>query len=290
MVFVRGGTFTLGTDRGMPDEGPAREVTVSSFFLDAHEVTNDQFAAFVVATGYVTLAEQTPKAGDFADVPADRLVPGAAVFLEREGWAYVPGAQWRHPEGPGSGIEGKGNHPVVQVAWEDAAAYARWAGKRLPTEAEWEYAAKAGRDQPEAIWGDAPFDDEAPQANIWQGAFPERNTNTDGFATTSPVGAFGPNPWGLFDMAGNVWEWCADWYRPDAYVSASEADPKGPADSFDPDEPDQPKRVLRGGSFLCAANYCRGYRPTARMKSSPDTGLMHVGFRCAKDVPTAAKR
>jgi len=274
----------------MPDEGPAREATVSSFYLDTHEVTNDQFAAFVEATGYVTIAEQTPRAEDFPGVPPERLVAGAAVFQEGEGWAYIPGAQWRHPEGPGSSIEGKGDHPVVQVAWEDAAAYAKWTGKRLPTEAEWEYAAKAGRDQPEAIWGDAPFDDDAPQANIWQGTFPERNTNADGFKTTAPVGSFGPNPWGLFDMAGNVWEWCADWYRPDAYASAASTDPKGPADSFDPDEPDQPKRVLRGGSFLCAANYCRGYRPTARMKSSPDTGLMHVGFRCAQDAPTTAKR
>ncbi len=289
MVFVKGGTFTLGTDRGMPDEGPAREVTVSSFYLDTHEVTNDQFAAFVVATGYVTVAERTPRAEDFPGAPPELLVPGAAVFQEGEGWAYVPGAQWRHPEGPESSIEGKGDHPVVQVAWEDAAAYAEWAGKRLPTEAEWEYAAKAGREQPEAIWSDAPFDDDAPQANIWQGTFPERNTNTDGFATTAPVGSFGANPWGFSDMAGNVWEWCADWYRPDAYATAASANPKGPTEPFDPDEPDQPKRVLRGGSFLCAANYCRGYRPTARMKSSPDTGLMHVGFRCAKDAPTTAK-
>lgn len=290
MVFVKGGAFTLGTDRGMPDEGPARQLTVSSFYLDAREVTNDQFAEFVKATDYVTVAERAPSQEDFPDAPPELLVPGAAVFKDGEGWAYVPGAQWRHPEGPGSDIKGKGDHPVVQVAWEDAAAFAKWAGKRLPTEAEWEYAAKAGREQPAAIWGDDPFDDNAPQANIWQGKFPERNANTDGWATTAPVGSFGANPWGFYDMAGNVWEWCADWYRPDAYATAASANPRGPAESFDPDEPDLPKKVLRGGSFLCAANYCRGYRPTARMKSSPDTGLMHVGFRCAKDAPTAAKR
>ncbi len=288
MVLVRGGEFILGTDRGLSDEEPPVRVSVDAFYLDTHEVTNDQFAAFVEATGYVTVAERTPKADDFQGVPRERLVPGAAVFIEGDGWAYVPGAQWRHPEGPNSTIEGKGDHPVVQVAWEDALAYAKWAGKRLPTEAEWEYAAKAGRAQPAAIWGDDPFDDDAPQANIWQGEFPIRNENRDSYLTTAPVGSFAPNPWGLYDMAGNVWEWCADWYRPDAYASAATRNPQGPPGSFDPDEPDQPKKVLRGGSFLCAANYCRGYRPTARMKSSPDTGLMHVGFRCAKDAPKGA--
>ncbi len=171
------------------------------------------------------------------------------------------------------------------MAWEDAKAFAKWAGKRLPTESEWEYAARAKQPDSVAGWGKAPFDNKHPQANIWQGDFPATNDNTDGYMFTAPVGSFPPNPYGLYDIAGNVWEWCEDWYRPDAYLHDSAKFPHGPTDSFDPEEPNVPKRVMRGGSFLCADCYCKGYRITARMKSSPDTGLFHVGFRCAKDIP-----
>jgi formylglycine-generating enzyme len=288
MVLIDGGTFAMGSKDGNPDELPVREVAISSFYLDRYEVTNDKFAAFVAATGYQTVAERAPRPEDFPGVPLEKLKPGAAVFQMGVGWQYVPGASWRHPEGPKSSIENRGDHPVVQVSWEDAAAYAKWAGKRLPTEAEWEYAARAGRTAT-YIWGDQPFDDNAPQANIWQGDFPRRNENSDGYLTTSPVGSFPSTSPGLFDMAGNVWEWCQDWYRPDAYAGGEAKDPNGPSNSFDPDEPEIAKRVLRGGSFLCADCYCRGYRPSARMKSSPDTGLFHAGFRCAMDAPKATR-
>jgi formylglycine-generating enzyme len=227
------------------------------------------------------------------------LVPGSVVFsppAEDPGlsnhfawWKYVPGANWRHPEGPGSTILGREKHPVVHVAWEDAVAYAKWAGKRLPTEAEWEYAARGGLSQQPYVWG-AEFDpDKKPKANIWQGKFPMTNLGIDGFKATAPVASFGTNGYGLYDMAGNVWEWCSDWYRPDTYKQASTTtpllNPKGPPDSLDPEEPATPKRVIRGGSYLCSDAYCAGYRPSARMKSAPDTGLSHTGFRCVKDGP-----
>lgn len=279
MVWINGGSFQMGDDEGNPDEKPAHEVEVSGFYMDVHEVTNDQFAEFVKATGYKTVAERHLDPADFPGAPKELLKPGALVFSIAKGWQYVPGAQWRHPEGPDSNLEGKGDHPVVQVAWDDAMAYAKWAGKELPTEAQWEFAARAGT-QSKHIWGDALYDDEKPQANIWQGAFPKTNDNTDGFLTTSPVQSFAPNGNSLYDMAGNVWEWCADWYRPDSYEGAAKENPRGPDSSLDPNEPETPMRVVRGGSFLCAECYCRGYRPSARMKSSPDTGLIHTGFRC----------
>lgn len=281
MVRIPGGAFRMGSADGPPDEAPVRIVTVSPFFMDRHEVTNDAFAAFVRATGYRTVAERPLDPRKFPGVPKAKLVPGGIVF--RGGaWAYVPGADWRHPDGPASSIRGKGHYPVVQVAWEDAAAYAQWAGKRLPTEAEWEFAARAGAAH-RYVWGDEPFSPKHPQANIWQGEFPTRNLVQDGYRETAPVMSFPPNPYGLYDMAGNVWEWCRDWYRPDAYAHMRARDPQGPASSLDPDEPGVPKRVLRGGSFMCADCYCKGYRPTARMKSSPDTGLFHAGFRCVID-------
>ncbi|MBS1708243.1 MAG: formylglycine-generating enzyme family protein [Armatimonadetes bacterium] len=284
MVFIAGGSFTMGADTGMEDEKPPHEVTVSSFYMDKHEVTNAQFAAFVEATHYVTDAEGKPEAKDFPDVPADKLVPGAAVFSAGTGWAYVPGADWRHPQGPKSSIRDKDDLPVVQVSWNDALAYAKWAGKRLPTETEWEFAATGGKSGLAYTWGDDDFDPAKPQANIWQGDFPNQDDKQDGYSGPAPVGSFPPTANGLSDMAGNVWEWCADWYRPDAYLSSAKDNPPGPADSVDPQEPGVPKRVIRGGSYLCAANSCMGYRPSARMKSSPDTGLGHVGFRCAKSA------
>lgn len=279
MVWIPAGSFEMGTDDGLLDERPRHRVELDGFWMDRTEVTNRQFTTFVAATGYVTIAEKKPDPKDFPGAPPENLVPGALVFVEGKGWSYVPGASWRHPEGPKSTIEGKEDHPVVQVAWDDAVAYAKWAGKELPTEAQFEYAARGGKAVRYA-WGDTPPDDKKPMANIWQGTFPEKNLVTDGFRTTAPVGSFPKNGYGLSDMAGNVWEWCADWYRPDAYASASKKNPAGPNDSVDPDEPGMAKRVVRGGSFLCADCYCRGYRVTARMKSSPDTGLYHTGFRC----------
>lgn len=259
MVWISGGTFTMGNDTGFPDERPAHQRTVSGFYLDRHEVTNRQFKAFVDATRYVTVAERPLNPKDFPDLPADRRKPGSLVVDGTE-WTFVAGACWKHPQGPGSGIEDRMDHPVVQVAWEDAVAYAQWAGKRLPSEAEWEYAARAGKAQ-KYIWGDA---EPSGQANIGVG---------DKFTLTAPVETYAPNGNGLYDMAGNVWEWCADAYDPRAYANGK-VDPKAT------------DRVLRGGSYLCFPETCQGYRPSARMKSSPDTGLMHVGFRCAKDGPT----
>ena len=198
-------------------------------------------------------------------------------------WRWVPGADWRHPEGPASTIEGRENHPVVQVSWEDASSYARWAGKRLPTEAEWEFAANGGIGGKRFVWGDRPPDADQPAlANIWQGDFPHRNTRQDGFERTAPVASFPANGYGLHDMAGNVWEWCDDWYAVDAYTHAiaGALNPRGPEESFDPAEPYTRKRVTRGGSFLCHESYCESYRPTARRGTAPDTGMSHLGFRC----------
>ena len=204
-------------------------------------------------------------------------------------WKYVPGANWRHPEGPGSDIQGRGKYPVVEVCWDDAVSYARWRGKRLPTEAEWEHAARGGLDRKAFAWGDEKVPNGRWQANIWQGNFPNQNTLGDGFKGTAPVGSFAANGYGLYDMAGNVWEWCADYYAADYYANSPEKSPPGPASSFDPAEPGVVKRVLRGGSYLCSDVYCGGYRPSARMKSMPDTGLSHTGFRCVQDAPPPDK-
>lgn len=291
MEWIPGGSFVMGDDAGPPDERPAHRLEMHPFWIDRTEVTNEEFSRFVKATGYVTQAEKPPDPAQFPDAPPENLVAGSGVFdpspditsLEDHmaWWRWQPGASWKHPEGPGSNLQGRERHPVVHVSWDDANAYARWAGKRLPTEAEWEYAARGGRDGQPYIWGmESP---KPSQANIWQGRFPLENSAADGWKGTAPVGTYPPNPFGLVDMAGNVWEWCADWYRPDTYANSPAANPKGPATSFDPAEPNLAKRVLRGGSYLCSDVYCSGYRPSARMKSSPDTGLAHTGFRCVKD-------
>jgi sulfatase modifying factor 1 len=245
----------------------------------------------------VTDAEKKPTPEEVPGVPADQLTAGALVFHAPSGavdlrdfsqwWSFVPGACWRHPSGPDSSIEGKGDHPVVQVSWRDAIAYAAWAKKRLPTEAEWEYAARGGLDQKRYVWGDATPGEPVWQANIWQGTFPQQNTLKDGFAGTSPVRQFPANAFGLYGMSGNVWEWCQDRYRPDGYGDGKQVahNPQGPDQSFDPQEPGVEKRVMRGGSFLCSDAYCLGYQPGTRMKSTPDTSLCHTGFRCALTAP-----
>ncbi|MCA8968755.1 MAG: formylglycine-generating enzyme family protein [Planctomycetes bacterium] len=301
MIRLPGGTFVMGSDSalGGPDERPPHRVSVDAFWLDRHEVTNAQFSRFVEATGYVTTAEIAPRLDDVMaqlppgtePPPPEALVAGSLVFVEPppgggelSWWRFEKGADWRHPEGPDSSITSRMQHPVVHVSWDDANAYAKWAGKRLPTEAEWEYAARAGQHH-EYVWGDTKVPNDTWMANIFQGHFPVENTKADGFDRTAPVESFAPNAWGFYDMSGNVWEWTADWYRPDTYAKRAESgivkNPRGPQSSFDPNEPTVPKRTIRGGSFLCSDSYCRGYRPSARMKSSPDTGLCHTGFRCA---------
>jgi sulfatase modifying factor 1 len=306
MVKIRGGEFLMGAadKEGSPDEYPQHKVQVSDFWMDATEVTNAQFKKFVEATGYVTTAERKP---DWEELkkqlppgtpkPHDSvLVAASLVFTPTSGpvplnnaaqwWRWVKGADWKHPEGPGSSIKGKDNYPVVQISWDDAMAYAKWAGKRLPTEAEWELAARAGMANQPFTWGNEAVDKGKPKTNVWQGHFPDKNAATDGFARLAPVRSFAPNAYGLYDIAGNVWEWCADWYTPDYYTKVAGktvANPAGPASSYDPDEPTVPKRVVRGGSFLCHASYCASYRVSARMKTSPDTGLEHTGFRCVKN-------
>jgi formylglycine-generating enzyme required for sulfatase activity len=306
MVFITGGSYIMGASdkEGRPDEYPRHKVKVKSFWMDVTEVTNAQFSKFVAATGYITTAERKP---DWEELkkqlppgtpkpPDSVLVPASLVFTPSSNpvplnnaaqwWSWVKGADWRHPQGPGSSIEGKENYPVVQVSWEDANAYAKWAGKRLPTEAEWEFAARAGLNDQPYTWGSEPVESGSMKANIWQGNFPYRNLKTDGFAGAAPVRSFAPNAFGLYDMAGNVWEWCSDWYNADYYAQCENKtmeNPAGPSRSYDPDEPTIPKRVVRGGSFLCHASYCASYRVSARMKTSPDTGLEHTGFRCVKD-------
>ena len=293
MVWIPGGTFAMGTDDPhMPDAHPWHGVTVSPFWMDRTEVTNAQFARFVATTGYVTSAERPLDPKDFPDAPLAELAPASPVFTPpaapvelddaRKWWRLVPGACWRHPDGPASDIKGRDDHPVVQVSWDDAVAYARWAGKRLPTEAEWEFAARGGLDRKRFIWGDEFSPAGRLMANTWQGLFPVSNTALDGFKATSPVGSFPANGFGLVDMSGNVWEWCADWYRPSTYATSPSLDPTGPPDSFDPDEPHTPKRIQHGGSFLCTDQYCKRYDPGSRGKSDPASGTCNAGFRCVK--------
>jgi len=295
MVWVGGGAFLMGSDE-FADARPVHEVHVKGFWMDKHEVTNAEFARFVEATGYKTVAERPLNPADFPGVPLDKLVPGSAVFTPPmqkvsldnplQWWQYVNGANWKNPEGPGSSINGRENHPVVHISHEDASAYAQWAGKRLPTEAEWEYAARAGKsDQSPYYWGTELKPGNQWQANIFQGNFPEGNTREDGYDFAAPVGSFAPNPLGLYDMDGNVWEWCADFYRPDYYRVSPKENPAGPSDSHDPDEPGAVKYVQRGGSFLCSDQYCIRYKAGSRGKGEASSGSNNLGFRCVADAP-----
>jgi formylglycine-generating enzyme required for sulfatase activity len=305
MVLIEGGTFLMGADneQGRRDEYPKHQVKVKSFYMDTHEVTNAQFRKFVEATGYVTTAEKKPDWEELKkQLPPgtpkpseDLLVASSLVFSPpaqqiqltnaAQWWSWVAGADWRHPDGPASSIAGKDKHPVVHISWDDAMAYCQWAGKRLPTEAEWEWAARGGKKENIYPWGNEPIDQGKIKANSWQGQFPHNNTKKDAFYGLSPVGTFAPNGYGLYDMAGNVWEWCSDWYHASYYQTVSNGadNPQGPTSSFDPEDPTVPKKVVRGGSYLCNDSYCSGYRVAARMKSSRDTGLSHTGFRCVAD-------
>ncbi|GGC44706.1 hypothetical protein GCM10011386_41270 [Parapedobacter defluvii] len=294
MVYVKGGTFRMGTSE-FEDASPVHEVTVDGFWMDEHEVTNAQFARFVSATGYQTVAERPLDPKDFPNVPLDALQPGSAVFtppdhavgLENhlQWWKYVMGASWRQPEGPGSSIKGRENEPVVHIAYEDAAAFAKWAGKRLPTEAEWEFAARAGKPTSKYYWGNELKPDGKWSANVYQGSFPVKDVAEDGYKGIAPVKSYPANAFGLYDMDGNVWEWCSDYYRPDYYKSSPAKNPKGPNDSYDPMEPGAVKRVQRGGSFLCNEQYCERYIAGSRGKGEISSGSNNLGFRCVSDEP-----
>jgi formylglycine-generating enzyme required for sulfatase activity len=298
MAWIPPGEFWMGAEEpGMPDALPLHRVSVGGFWLDRTEVTNEQFARFVDAKKYVTVAERPIDPKDFPGVPPEVLVPGSIVFTPPAGevslanhlgwWRYVPGASWRHPQGPDSTIDGLAKHPVVHVAWEDAVAYCAWAGKRLPTEAEFERAARGGLDKQKYGWGSELRPDGRWQANTFQGRFPNDDRAEDGHRGTAPVASYPANPFGVHDLAGNVWEWCSDWYRADAYAKRAQdgkvvENPQGPADSFDPSEPGVAKRVQRGGSYLCSDQYCTRYVPGGRGKGALDSGTTHVGFRCAR--------
>ncbi len=308
MVFIPEGTYMMGGEGkfALPREYPKHPVQVDAFYIDTHEVTNAEFRAFVEATGYKTIAERpvdweelkkqlppgTPKP------PAENLLPGSMVFTPRPGitnlsdyyqwWAWVHYANWQHPDGPDSNIEGKDDHPVVHIALEDAKAFAEWAGKRLPTEAEWEWAARGGLQDKTYPWGDKDVNEAPYECNSWQGKFPSNNTGSDGYLTAAPVGKFKPNGYGLYDMAGNVWEITTDWYDADYYKTLSTTEvlnnPKGSARSFNPQAPYGQHTVIKGGSFLCNDSYCASYRVSARMPLEMDSGMNHVGFRLVRDI------
>jgi formylglycine-generating enzyme len=309
MVWIPGGEFSMGAqdppdmdDVGMKattDSRPVHRVYVDGFFIDKTDVTNAQFAKFVRETGYVTVAERTPRAEDYPGAPAENLVAGSVVFAPPDHpvplddhfqwWSYVRGANWRHPLGPGSSIAGKDNYPAVHIAWEDAIAYAKWAGKRLPTEAEWEFAARGGLAGRPYVWGDEFRPHGKWMANTFEGHFPDKDTGADGYAGISPVAQFPPNGYGLYDMAGNVWQWTSDWYRPDYYQQLAAQggvarNPQGPDSAWDPTEPSHQKKVQRGGSFLCTDQYCSRYMVGTRGKGDIDTGTNHLGFRCVMTV------
>jgi formylglycine-generating enzyme required for sulfatase activity len=298
MVWIPGGEFSMGAANplgkdanvvGMQateDSRPIHRVRVDGFWMDKTEVTNRQFAAFVKDTGYVTVAERTPTAEDFPGAPPENLVAGSVVFSPPDHavpldthfrwWAYVQGANWRHPAGPASDLRGREDYPVVHIAYEDAEAYAKWAGKRLPTEAEWEYAARGGLDQKVYPWGDELEPGGRHLCNVWQGEFPHRDDGLDGWRGPSPVEAFPPNGYGLYSITGNVWEWCADWFDPSYHVTATRVNPVGP--------PAGASRVMKGGSFLCHKSYCNRYRVGARTSNTPDSSTTNLGFRCVRDA------
>jgi formylglycine-generating enzyme required for sulfatase activity len=307
MVWIPGGEFSMGAEDPrqdpagghdpMLDARPIHRVHVDGFWMDRTEVTNESFDRFVRETGYVTVAERTPTAEDFPGAPPENLVAGSVVFApptrpvpldsHYRWWTYVHGASWRHPTGPASDLIGHERFPVVQVAYEDAEAYARWAKKRLPSEAEFEFAARGGLAGRRYPWGDELQPDGKWMANTFQGHFPDRDSSDDGWSGLAPVATFAPNRYGLYDIAGNVWEWCRDWYRPDTYALAAATgvarNPGGPADSDDPSEPGVPKRVQRGGSFLCTSQYCARYLVGSRGKGEPSSGGNHLGFRCVRN-------
>ncbi len=311
MVWIPGGEFSMGSEgkcngasccspATVADALPIHRVYVNGFWMDATDVTNDKFEQFVKATGYKTIAEIAPTKEEFPTAPPENLVAGSVVFTPTPGpvpltdhfqwWNYVHGANWRHPTGPDSDLKGKGNYPVVQIAYPDAVAYAKWAGKRLPTEAEWEFASRGGLSGKVYAWGDEFKPGGKWMANTWQGTFPVKDTGEDGFAGISPVKSFPPNGYGLYDMSGNVWQWCSDWYRPDYFARLKLAgvdvarNPQGPDSSYDPSEPGTQKRVQRGGSFLCTDQYCTRYMAGTRGKGEVDTGCNHLGFRCVEDA------
>jgi formylglycine-generating enzyme len=306
MAWIPGGEFSMGAadPPGMDDVGmsatkdsrPIHRVYVDGFFMDKTDVTNAQFGAFVKATGYVTVAERAPRAEDYPGAPPENLVAGSVIFSPPhhavplndhfQWWSYVKGASWRHPLGPASNINEKDDYPVVHVAYEDAEAYAKWAGKRLPTEAEWEFAARGGLSGKPFVWGEEFRPDGRWMANTHQGHFPDHDTGEDGAAGLMPVAHFAPNGYGLYDMAGNAWQWTSDWYRPDYYAMVAGGsvarNPRGPASAWDPSEPGQPKKVHRGGSFLCTDQYCSRYMVGTRGKGEVSTGTNHLSFRCVK--------
>ena len=307
MVWIPGGEFSMGSDVadeslcGLPgvtrDAVPIHRVYVDGFWMDKTDVTNEKFEQFVKATGYLTIAERTPTQDEFPDAPPENLVAGSTVFTPTEApvpltdhfqwWRYQAGANWRHPQGPGSDLSGKEKYPVVHVAYADAVAYAKWAGKRLPTEAEWEFAARGGLTGKTYVWGSEFRPGGRYMANTYQGTFPVKDTGADGFAGIAPVAQYPPNGYGLYDMAGNVWQWCSDWYGPDYYSQLATAgvarNPAGPETSFDPLAPGEKKRVQRGGSFLCTDQYCTRYMVGTRGRGEVTTGSNHLGFRCVSD-------
>ena len=307
MEWIPGGTFAMGSDRHYREEAPRHQATVGGFWIDRWPVTNELFGKFVEETGYVTQAEIAPDPAQYPGADPALLVPASVVFVKPVArvdlrnhfnwWAYIPGADWRHPRGPDSSIQGMDDHPVVHVGFDDATAFALWSGKALPTEAEWEFAARGGLDGADYAWGDELEPDGRPRANYWQGEFPIQNLRTDGYEGTSPVGSFPANGWGLYDMIGNVWEWTTDWYAPEhdpqaksatagVHACCGGADRSARERSFDPAIPlPIPRKVMKGGSFLCAPNYCRRYRPAARMPQAIDTSTCHLGFRCVVRQP-----